>query len=242
MKVSTSLLLATLLVTPVAMADNGFYVGAGLGGARVELDMIENNLLPEPTNPPNSDTIDGTNFGASSFVFKGFAGYKFIDYFAVELGYVDLGEAEDNFCFLNSSGQCAPDPGLAQTILNNSNPWTVTAEIQGWTLEAVGILPIAERWDLFMKLGLFSWDSTLTALDEVVVSPGRPSSLPPVFGIEQPNQTPTVIDASGDDLTIGVGGNFDATDHISIRAEFQWFDVPFADTVWIATMSGYYRF
>jgi hypothetical protein len=231
-----------LLASPV-MADSGFYLGAGFGGARVELDMIENGLMPEETFPPLSDTIDGSNFGASSFTFKGFAGYKFFDYFALEVGYVDLGEAKDTFCFLNSDGECAPEDGfLPQTVLNPSNPWAVTAEIQGWTIEAVGILPIAERWDLFAKLGVFSWDSTVTALDEVVQSPERPSPLPPVFGIEQPNQTPIVQKTSGDELTFGVGGNFDATGHISIRAEFQWFDIPYADTVWTATMSGYYRF
>jgi len=249
MKPLSCLLLGCLLMAPVANADKGFYVGAGLGLSRTELSLVENGLTPEPASFPNTGTLDSTNFSGTGFAFKGFAGYKFFDYFAIELGYVDLGDADDDFCLVASGGaeegRCIQGDPPLNTFFNQGNPWSVESSTSGWTLEAVGILPVAERWDLFAKLGLFSWDARLTALDAVAAAPGRPTPTPPPNFPPLPplpNLTPITTKQSGDDLTFGVGGSFDATEHLSIRAEFQWFDIPFADTVWIGTFSGYYRF
>ncbi len=238
MKRISGMLLVVLLAAPALVtADSGFYVGAGIGLARVEFDLEQAGLLPPPQSPPNSNNIGTDSFKGQGFVFKGFGGYKFFDFLALELGYVDLGDAEQSACFLNTDGDCAPQPFLPPQFFNQGNPWTVSAPINGWTLEAMGILPIAERWDLFAKVGVFFWESELTGFDEVIVAPGRP--LPSPLPANYPLINKSV---DGEDLTLGFGGSFDATDHISLRLEFQWFDIPDTDAVWISTFSGVYRF
>ena len=67
-----------------------------------------------------------------------------------------------------------------------------TFEQDGISVEAVGYLPIADNIDVFGKLGMFSWDVS----------------------------TPTVSD-DGNDLTYGLGLNFQMNSQIGVRAEWQ---------------------
>jgi len=216
-----------------ALADNGFYAGLGAGGTRVEFDLANNGLLP-----PSGDPLDSNNFSSASFAFKALAGYKFFDFLAVEAAYLDLGEAESTSCFINPQGVCVRDPDAPFPQLeNDGNPWTVQAPFQGFTLEVVGILPIGERWDVFAKVGAFFWEADVVAFDEVEVAAGRPIPNPP------PDGFPLIrSEIDGEDLTAGFGGSLHATDRISVRLEFQWFDIPDTDAVWTGTVSGIFRF
>lgn len=216
-----------------AFAENGFYAGLGAGGARVKFDLAEADLLP-----PSGDPLDTNNFSSGSFTFKALAGYRFFDFLAVEAAYLDLGEAESTSCFINPQGNCSADPdAFFPQFENDGNPWTVKVPFQGWTLEVVGILPIGERWDVFAKAGVFVWEADVVALDEVEVAAGRP--LPNPLPVDYPLINRSI---DGEDLTVGFGGSLHATDHISVRLEFQWFDVPDTDAVWTGTVSGIYRF
>jgi hypothetical protein len=229
----TAAVMLILSAPPAAFAENGFYAGLGAGGTRVEFDLAKADLLPT-----SGDPLDNNNFSAASFAFKALAGYRFFDFLAVEAAYLDLGEAESTSCLVNPQGACAPDPNAAFPQLeNDGNPWTVTVPFQGWTLEAVGILPIGEKWDVFAKVGVFIWEADIVALDEVAVAPGRPLPNPVPDGFPLINRS---ID--GEDLTAGFGSSFHATDHISVRLEFQWFDVPDTDSVWTGAVSAIYRF
>lgn len=67
--------------TAVADTQPGFYVGAGLGQATIEVD----------------DTGFGDGFDAHDAAFKVFAGYNLNQYFAGELTYFDGGEADQSF-------------------------------------------------------------------------------------------------------------------------------------------------
>lgn len=233
MKRIASLVAAAALLPAIAAAETGFYAGAAAGFTRTELDLETAGLLP-----PSGDPLDSTNFSAGSFAFKAFGGYRFFDFLAVEAAYVDLGDAEVSACFVNSDGACAAEAGFPfPQIQNRGNPWTVEVPFQGFTLEVVGILPLGERWDIFGKVGAFFWEADITAFDEVEVAPGRPlpSPLPEDFPLIK-----TSID--GEDLTVGFGGSFHATEKFSVRAEFQWFDIPDTDAVWATTLSGIYRF
>jgi Outer membrane protein beta-barrel domain len=80
-----SLLLAAALTGPTAFllgtgaqaADNGFYLGAGVGQANVDVDL----------GPVD---VDGDDTG-----FKAIVGFRPLDFFAVELNYIDFGSIED---------------------------------------------------------------------------------------------------------------------------------------------------
>lgn len=65
-----------MLASANALAD-GFYVGAGIGEATVEVDAV--------------------GFEADDTAFKIFGGYNINSYFAVEAAYFDGGEAEQSF-------------------------------------------------------------------------------------------------------------------------------------------------
>ena len=71
----------SLLSLPALSADNGIYLGASVGQSSVEFD----------------DNVEGEsiNFDASATGFKAIAGWRFIDWLAVEANYVDLGSGDD---------------------------------------------------------------------------------------------------------------------------------------------------
>lgn len=73
--------LMALASFPSHAADNGIYLGAGVGQSGVEFD----------------DDFEGTNldFDASATGYKVIAGWRFIDWLSVELNYVDLGTGDD---------------------------------------------------------------------------------------------------------------------------------------------------
>jgi OOP family OmpA-OmpF porin len=73
------LMLVGVLASASALADvqPGFYVGAGVGKASVE--------------------VDDTGFDADDTAFKVFGGYNFNRNFAVELSYIDGGKPDDRF-------------------------------------------------------------------------------------------------------------------------------------------------
>jgi len=77
-------------------------------------------------------------------------------------------------------------------------------DVSGVSLSAVGFLPVGPV-DLFARVGAVNWDADLSALGETVSDDGT-------------------------DLTYGVGAQFRVWS-LSIRAEYEQFDVDAADTV-----------
>ena len=69
---------ASLLGTAANAADNGFYLGAGVGQTDVKVDegIVQ---------------VDGDDTA-----FKVIAGFRPLDFFAVELNYIDFGNVEDS--------------------------------------------------------------------------------------------------------------------------------------------------
>lgn len=120
----------------------------------------------------NADVSGGTlsnDFSGDDTGYKIFGGFKFT-IFAIEGGYVNFGKAE-------SGG--------------------ITAETTAFDLFGlvnIGLGPI----DLFGKLGVFSWDSDLTAGG--------------------------TINEDGTDPVYGIGGGL-SLGPLSVRAEYEYFDV-----------------
>jgi OOP family OmpA-OmpF porin len=162
--VASALLLST---TPAFAADNGIYLGASIGQSGVEFD----------------DSFEGESlsFDASSTGFKAIAGWRFLDWLAVEGNYVDLGSGDD-------------------TIDNVE----FETDVSGVSLSAVGFLPVGPV-DLFARVGAINWDADLSVLGET-------------------------FSDDGTDLTYGVGAQFRVWS-LSIRAEYEQFDVGDFDTV-----------
>ena len=156
-----------LSAAPAFAADNGIYLGASVGQAGVSLD----------------ESFDGEDFDydADSTAFKAIAGWRFLDWLAVEGNYIDLGSGDD-------------------TIEGTK----FETDVSGVSLSAVGFLPIGPV-DLFARVGAINWEADLSGLGES-------------------------ISDDGTDLTYGVGAQFRVWS-LSIRAEYEQFDIDSADTV-----------
>jgi len=112
--------------------DTGLYGGVNIGQSSAKIDNanITSNLL-------------GSGFATSSISnddrdtgYKLFLGYKYNRHFAVEAGYFDLGQF-----------------GFAATTVP-AGTLNGTIKIKGVNLDAVGILPINEKFSVFGRIGV----------------------------------------------------------------------------------------
>jgi len=154
-----------LFSLPALSADNGIYLGGSVGQSSVQFD--DSNL----------------NFDASATGYKVIAGWRFLDWLAVEGNYVDLGSGDDR-------------------VLGEK----VKSDVSGVSLSAVGFLPVGPV-DLFARVGAINWNADLE-------SPG--------LGVKGSDD--------GTDLTYGVGAQFRVWS-LSVRGEYERFDISNADTV-----------
>jgi len=126
--------LAIILVAaamPASAIENGFYLGGSIGGSSLEIRDFDEEL-------------GDLRFSGSGTAYKLFAGFRFLNFLAVEAGYVDLGDPRD---VVGGSGDDAID---------------VEIGLKGWDAFAVGLLPIGPV-DLFAKFGVVSWNADIRA-------------------------------------------------------------------------------
>lgn len=114
-------LAATLALTtlPAVAADNGIYLGASVGQSSLQ--------------------IDDFSYDASATGYKVIAGWRFLDWLAVEGNYVDFGSGDDRV-----SGT------------------KIETEADGISLSAVGFLPVGPV-DLFARVGAVDWSADLSS-------------------------------------------------------------------------------
>jgi hypothetical protein len=118
--ISSSLVALLLLAgLPTGAVDNGIYLGGSVGLSSVQ--------------------DDGIDYDADSTGFKLIAGWRFLDWLAVEGNYVDFGSSDDR-------------------VLGER----VEADIDGVSLSALGFLPIGPV-DLFARVGAINWNGDVTS-------------------------------------------------------------------------------
>jgi len=119
-KTALALLLGSALVAGTAhTAERGFYIGGSAGQTTVKIDDLDID---------EDDTA-----------WKGYVGYTFLPWLAIEGGYTDLGRASDNFLGTD-----------------------VHLDVTAWQAFLVGIVPLGPV-DLFAKAGGASLDAELDA-------------------------------------------------------------------------------
>lgn len=125
---SRSLAALLLLLAAAARADEppvGFYAGLGAGSATLELE----------------DADSTADFKADDSAYKIILGYRFMKWLAVEGGYADYGQPQDDVLGVRLRG-----------------------DFKAFTTAAVGLVPLG-NFDLFGKLGFGAWDGSLQAID-----------------------------------------------------------------------------
>jgi OOP family OmpA-OmpF porin len=175
-----SLLTLALMAAPFAMAqDAGWYAGANIGQTRSSLDnaSISNSLLGATPPAITSMAEDNSDRG-----YKLFGGYQLNKYLALEGGYFDLGQ----FDFVTST----------------SAPSTLSGNIQvrGVNLDAVGTLPITDKFSAFGRLGVTHAHTKGSFAGAGAVASTR---------------------ASDNNLKVGLGVQYAFTDALSLRAEIE---------------------
>ena len=117
--------------------------------------------------------VAGYSCDDTDTAFRIFGGYNFNRHFGVELGYADLGKATFSA------------PGVSGDI-----------NVKAWDLVAVGTLPVADKFSLVGKLGMYRADADRSS------------------GIGGGSGTNT-------DITYGIGAQYDFNKNLGIRAEWQ---------------------
>lgn len=88
----------------------------------------------------------------------------------------------------------------------------VAVESSAFDAFVVGAVPVTDFVDLFAKVGLVAWDT------DVIVT-GFPS-----------------ISDDGTDLAYGVGAAFNLSNNLSIRGEWEAFDIEDTDDIWMLSV------
>lgn len=175
-------------VASAQAADTGFYVGGSFGqskvndfdGSDIDAELLSSYGLTSSTSTDDTDTG-----------WKAFAGYRFMKYLAVEGAYTNFGEGTANTTIT------APLVGVVNTKL----------EADAWTLSALGILPLGDRFSLFGRVGVNFWNIDISAT-------GTGSG-----GVA------TVSDSDdGTDWVYGVGVAYNFTKNLSVRGEWERYD------------------
>ena len=154
MKFKMKALVAVSAVCVSSLASAQWYVGATAGSSHTSLNWSSLATTPAPITSVISKTESDTGYKAQ-------VGYQFNKNFAVEGGYVNLGQfsATNNVTY----------PG---------GPGSVGFKVKsdGWNLLAVGMLPLNNNFTLLGKVGAFMSTTTATVAASGTVTLTGPTS------------------------------------------------------------------
>ena len=170
----------------------GWYVvvfGGEASSEGLDQDELDTSLVDAGFDLQSSSLDDSdTGFGAT-------LGYRVNENFAAELSYVDLGDVT----YQASNEQANP--------ANESV--TLDTSAAGPVFSLLGILPVAERWDVYARAGLALMDSE----GEATATVG--------------DVTDRISDSTNrSNVVFGAGVNYDASDRFGLQLEWdRYFDV-----------------
>lgn len=165
----------------MAIASTQASAQAFLGGSIGQSDVDEEVASGLIT----SGSVDGKDTA-----WKLFGGYMFSRNLGIEGAYVDLGE-------VSYSGEFFGSPVTGGKV-----------GITGFTIAALGSLPVSEQFSVFGKLGLFVWEAEAS---------------------DTTGGVPFSDKADGTDLMFGIGLGYQFTRNLGVRAEYEMFAADEAD-------------
>jgi hypothetical protein len=117
---------------PFATTDSGFYIGAGAGRFDLHITDLEDVGTAASTVAHNNNNA-----------WKGFLGYRFAPFIAIEADYIDFGHASDRFTTTGSNG-------------------SYRVKLSGWAPYVIGTIPLGPV-ELFGKAGYLIYNVDLRA-------------------------------------------------------------------------------
>ncbi len=168
MKTSRSILLGLALLAASGAAraeDRGFYVGVDIGQANVSSDQraLDASLV-YAFNQLGLDIVNGSSdVGEDSLTYGLLVGYQILPYLAVEASYIDAGEFQ-----YRARGT------VTDGVTSGDGHFALDAAAKGPTVSVLGILPFANDWRVFGRVGMLfartSYDYKVTIDDSVGTS------------------------------------------------------------------------
>lgn len=163
-----ALIAAALAAAPASAAELGFYVGFLYGDRDKELGLdtygaiaasIYDDLEFSPELRSFSSEDDGKSYGF-------LAGYRLTQHLAFEGGYMYVGKQSYRE---SASGFFFPDDDEPQ-----AEDWSLSlsSRSSGFTLSALGILPISYSWEVYARAGVFIGSNTLNIWANSPAVPG----------------------------------------------------------------------
>jgi opacity protein-like surface antigen len=202
MKSRIALLTALALVAGSAVAaDSGFYAGAGIGYGKININSDKLDRVIDNGLSSVDWSVDKSNVGQGATPYSLTVGYKWMKYFATEISYIDLGNADYTAkvsCDTLASCEVASGDGTGKV----KGQW----DAKGWPVSVLGIWPIDDSWEVFGRVGVFIGDVKLTA--KAVESDGS--------WLAKGHESTSSTEFIG-----GVGTNFNFMDTWTARVEWQ---------------------
>lgn len=155
------------VVHDAAAAERGLYVGGHFGQASKDAPRdfyelfnadIQNFAFFTPTEQTTSFDDSDTAFGLV-------VGYRLAENFAIEGGYQNFGEVTHRS---RASGNFPQEAGTANVAIHT--------ETTGFTLAAVGVLPLTRDWELYGRAGALFADNKI----RIVVTAEGERFIPPL--------------------------------------------------------------
>jgi OOP family OmpA-OmpF porin len=165
--------IALTTASGVAAAEStGWYFGADLGQAKVDLDRAELDEVVADLFISSGFAVltATTSLDDSDTSWSAFGGYSFSPYFSLEAGYIELGTAK-----YRASGTVNP-PG---PVVSTSASYSADFEVSGFTAAAVGSVPIGQMFEAHARAGVLFADleiSETAFVSGFVPDSGRVSS------------------------------------------------------------------
>lgn len=185
--------------------DQGFYAGFSFGQSKTNGWAADNFIADLAAMTPRSVTAVFISDDDKAEGWKVFAGYNFNRYFALEGGFVDLGDASARYRVT----AVVPGPSSDATGILNT-----TIENDAWVLAAKASLPVTDSLAVFAKLGAASWSSNLLTTRTTNQN-----------GSSNVKKLPLTIDQGdeGVDAFYGLGVSYALFENLELRAEWERF-------------------
>jgi OOP family OmpA-OmpF porin len=186
-----------LIATP-ALAQSGWYMGAGIGQSHTSNDLVANR-----ESTVVNATVTGSEFDATDTGYKLFGGYRFTPWIAVEVNYADLGQSRLTTHTLTA------DPPTPGTVVLDRN-------ISGPGADLLVSAPLGPRALAFARVGVVRarTEAEASLSGAIVFTSGNPADR---------RRTTTVNETV---TRYGFGGDWLLSQNMSLRLEWErWLKV-----------------
>jgi len=192
MKKSVLCLLVVLVAAAVPASASDTGFYLGVGIGRSSIDILK--FYPSL----------GDHLAQDNSAYKAYGGYRFLKFLAVEAGYANLGSPQ----------------GLERNV--QEHPERAEVRVKGWDAFAVGILPASQVVDIFAKIGMMSWDTKITSVQDAEL-------------IYSESDT-------GTDPAYGIGIGFWVGKDVTLSAQGEWFKIGDYENAALYTVNISYTF